>query len=76
MGRWGTVDTAGLSKTTEDGKDGIRLGRGRVDRRLGTEGLLKTIVYISTLIVVTCFICSHASEYEAFKRTFTDMMPI
>ena len=35
MGRWGTVDTAGLSKTTEDGKDGIRLGRGRVDRRLG-----------------------------------------
>ena len=24
------VDTAGLRKTTEDGKDGIRLGRGRV----------------------------------------------
>lgn len=53
----GIVDTAGLSKTTaEDGKDGIRLGRGRVDRRLDTERLLKTIVYITTLIVVTCFI--------------------
>ena len=24
----GLVDTAGLPKTTEDGKDGIRLGRG------------------------------------------------
>lgn len=46
------------------------------DRSLGIERLLKTIVSITTLIVVTCFICSHASDHEEFKRTFTDTMPI